>query len=151
MTGARIFIAIVVPIWSCLFKWLVVGCGGEVFPTAFGIPVAAFDPAKQFRLLGWDLANASLGLFLAAIVNNGSQFRTSVSRAGEFDYLVAIFGGVAFLVLYGAAAFIRYAIMEAVGGLSRRRQIHRFFWSQWLWLLGLLLLWSTSWLAVRAG
>jgi predicted membrane-bound spermidine synthase len=57
-------------------------------------------PAKQFRLLGWDLANASLVLFLAAIVNKGSQFHIFVSRAGELDYLGAIFGGVAFLILY---------------------------------------------------
>ena len=70
------------------------------------------DPEASARfwsaMLGWDVANASMGFFAAALVATDSQFGVWQRQFGEFVNLCTVFAFTGYCILYGVAAVLRY-------------------------------------------
>ncbi len=96
---------------------------------------------RLFRLLGWDIANAALGLMVLACILEDSKFRHICNQVGDYDLIFAIGCFIIYIILYGIAILMRYIFLEAAERVGIRR-----VWSGLvLWLMGLAMLLNSSW------
>ena len=160
----RILIAIFVPLAAYTLKWIAANITVSLFRNNFlGINLIQFEKDKWFRLLGWDFASVSVGLFLAALFVKASRFSHIHASAEELSHLVTISCFVLFIWFYIIAIIVRYVFIVAaerykdspdsdaislLPGLTVSPD-----WLCWLcallsWGVGFLLMGYTSWLAV---
>jgi hypothetical protein len=149
MDTRRIIITISVPFLLVLIRWIVVGIGHKLFPAPFGKPSARFDPAKTIAYLGWDFAGIGLGFYLAALLSSDSvlaAWRNSSGGDVGGENLRIIVSFCIFVGFYIAAVFIRFCLLENWRDLEI---VHRCLYGLLLWVLGFVIMASTSALAVK--
>lgn len=167
MTLNTILIRVVLPLCACLMKWFVVRFIAvehvrRLCLRQLGFEPVPFESDKQVRLLGWDFANVSVGLFIAAMIVEDSRFSRFQAAAGQLNNLVTIVCFVVFIFFYALAIIVRYIFVETAEKQkdylgSRTFQLlpgllldysPQWLCAFWSWLLGLLLMFFASWLAV---
>ena len=79
----------------------------------FGISPPDSGFRRQFRSLGFDLANASVGLLAVACVLEGSNLMRLCGQVGTYSRLLGVVFFAIFAVLYVVAAKVRYTFLEA--------------------------------------
>ena len=127
MEKYRIVITVLTPFVLWTFKWLVVAWAirlpgvKQLCLKLFRTRQARFEGRHQLVLIGWDLAAASVGLYVASKVLSGSRFnvaRESLGPLGGFlsDTYFLFFAGL--LVL---AMAMRYVLVETAERTGRYR------------------------------
>lgn len=100
---------------------------------------------RILRLLGWDIINAAPGLVVLACVLEGSNLRNICNgSAGNYGFIFAIACFMIYIVLYGIAVICRYIFLETAERVCR----WRFLCGLALWVIGLIMLFNSSWLVV---
>jgi hypothetical protein len=141
----RLFVTIALPFVSLLLKWVAVTFRRGYRDKVFGQPIAPFPLARHFRLVGWDMAGASMGIFTVALVSEATTFGKAQEVMGEFRNLGTIAVFVVFLGTYCSSAICRYVTLETAESMSK----NRWRWAAVSWLLGSLMLVFSSALAMR--
>jgi hypothetical protein len=134
MDRLRIYASIALPFVSLIVKWLAVtfrrGIGNG---KARGHKIPGLEIGRQFRFIGWDLASASMGMYVAALVAPESGLRRSIAdRLGDFGNLVWIGCFLYYALLLIVCALLRYATQEVMEKYRERE----WRWAFVSWALG---------------
>lgn len=150
-TRARFLIVLGVAVFALLVKWFTLHfiateqtrkrCQAWIgdYPR-----IPSFGPL--FRSLGWELANAALGLMVLAWVLEDSNYRAVLLvKLRNYDLLFTVVCFLVFVILYIIAVKSRYAFLE----VAERCSIKRVWCGLILWSIGLLMLLNSSWFVVK--
>jgi hypothetical protein len=129
----RIYSSVALPFVSLVLKWLAVAIRrGAGTGKIRGRRVPPFPLGRQFRFIGWDLASASMGVYVAALVMPSSALRRSIEQVGALGNLAWIGSFIIYLLILLVCALVRYAtqeVMERLGSGHWR-------WAFVTWLIG---------------
>lgn len=114
MPPSRIWIAVAVPLLALVARLFLVPIISYYRRETHGIPIAEIKIDRHLRLLGWDFANVSVGLLVAATTLTTSSLYHLAARPDFVKYLCFVGVPAFYASLYGWAAYVRYAILEAV-------------------------------------
>jgi hypothetical protein len=145
MDSLRIYYAFAVPVVSYVLKWFFYTFARGVKGTLFGLPCPPFESAKHFRFLGWDMAAASMGLYLAALTTDRSVFWQFQNQTGKLFNLFTVVTLIVYLCIYGAAAICRYYLQER----AEEAKLYRNRIGLLSWGVGLVLLLTTASMAME--
>ncbi len=95
------------------------------------------------RLTGWDIANASLGLAVFALILEDSNLRRICDQSmGNYNYVFAFACFLIYLFLFGLAIECRYVLLDT----SEKEHNGQGKCGLTLWVLGLVILKYSLWL-----
>jgi hypothetical protein len=155
---ARFLIVFGVALFGLLLKWVTIRfvAVGEIRDRClkrFG----SYPEIPRFgyllRRLGWDLANAALGMMAIAYVLESSNFRSiCAEKVANYEFLFAVFLSFIYVGLYAFASVERYIYLEAAEKLCVARNLRgkQWWYATTLFLVGLLMLLQSSWFVVGA-
>lgn len=145
MANPRTYVVVALIVFNFLFRYLTVRLVAADLMRGMCIRLfraqpASYDVSRHFRVVGWDLASASLGLVVAAMTTPASKLMKLSATAGDYGPIVAVVCALAFLLLYAFATLVRYGLLETAESCQRL---------QWLfggvcWMVGVLSLGAAS-------
>jgi hypothetical protein len=141
----RLMVTIALPFVSLFLKWVAVTLRRGMNPTVFDQAIAPFPFARHLRLVGWDMAGASMGIFTIALVGETTRFWKTQQSLGQFSNLATVAVSVLFLCVYCCSAMCRYVTLEAAERVNK----NRWRWGAVIWFIGSLMLAFSSALAVK--
>jgi hypothetical protein len=158
-TKVRFLIVFLVAVFSLVVKWFTLKFVAteqvrKKCRKRFGIYPKIPSFGYFLRRLGWDLANAALGLMALAYVLENSNFRRiCAENLGNFDFIFAVVLSFIYVMLYGFAVIRRYITLEAAEKLCQSRHLcgKQWWYASVLFTIGLLMLLKSSWFVVGNG
>jgi hypothetical protein len=148
MSLLRIGATILAVVGLLYVKWALSSVGRWAFPSVVGVRILPFDCGRHFLTQGWDLSNAAVMFFLAAMMEPASRWRLTTVIRAELDGAYAVLCFIAFVCCLGIAVFVRFGIQESLRD-RRYHAMHRYFWGLAGWVIGAFSLLSTAYLALR--
>jgi len=153
---ARFLIVFGVALFSLLLKWVTLRFIAteqirEKCLKRFGIYRGTLTFGYLLRRLGWDLANAALGLMAIAYVLKSSNFRNiCAEKLGNYEFLFAIILSFIYIGLYGFVIIRKYIYLEVAEEVCVTRNLcgKQWWYATTLLGAGLLMLLQSSWFVV---
>jgi len=93
-------------------RWIATNETADFCFKVFGEYPPQFSFFRQFRSLGFDLANASVGLMAVAYVLESSNFHHICGEFGKYNRLFDVLCFLIFAIFYIIGAKIRYIFLE---------------------------------------
>ena len=112
-----------------------------------GKRMKSFSWGKNFIYLGGDFTSASVPLGLTALLQRNSELKTLVHQGSQYDDIALIGMALCFLMLYAAALYIRYGVLETIEHYGERLPHFaklRCKYALISWALGLFLLFKAA-------
>ena len=152
----RFLIVFVVGVFSLVMKWFTLKFVAteqvrKKCRRRFGVYPKIPSFGYFLRRLGWDLANAGLGLMVLAYMLESSNFRKICGeKLGNFEFVFAITLSFLYVILYGFATVSRYICLEAAEKMCASKKLCGKQWwcASVLLAIGLLMLLKSSWFVV---
>ena len=149
--NARFLIVLGITLFSLIFKWITLNFIAtepvqRLYKKMFKVKSSPKLPKfwRLFRSLGWDWANAALGLWVLASILESSNFRQICDGMGNYAFLFAIICFILLVVLYGLTVKGQYIFLEK----AEQTRAKRWRCASIVWLIGLFMLVCSSWCVV---
>ena len=156
-TKSRFLIVLGITVFALLCKWFTLNFIATEQVKIKCMKWFGFYPERPtfgclFRSLGWDLANAALGLMVLACILENSNLRKIVHARGNYDLIFIITLFMLFVIVYNFALVLKYVFIESTEKVCFYRNgkfnMKRFWCSFVLWGTGLFMLVNSSWFIV---
>ena len=139
--NARFSIVLGITLFSVVFKWFTLHFVATVPVRKWCLKIFNRFPrlpnfGRLFRSLGFDWANAALGLWVLACVLENSNLRKWCSWTGNYALIFAILSFIVVLVMYGFAVKGQHVFVEE----AERECAKRWSCASVVWVIGLLML-----------